>query len=443
MGIEGLWSFLRSKHAAVFRAYQPGEHAGKRFGIDAQLYARRMGDNLPQGFLDMAQRLTNIGVTPVFLFDGPKQKVKRFEHERRQAATDRHNVLCTARRDVVAELQNIRDRPVHEHAAAISAIAARPDLPRDVQSALATSDVLMVNVAGAAVPQTITLDVDVDQAIQHLQGRVETVQNYERHITDTEMRAVIDALDAHGVAFVYARGEGEQLGAQMLRNGEIDVLVTDDGDALPFGATVIMRDLFRESKTAEQTVALADVLSSLQISMEQFVDMAIMCGCDFTEARGLPGVGPVSALKIVREHHTIERYLASPAGVAKLAKLASSNPDFSLDKFQFAEARAVFRSLQDQVLYRSRALDPHAGPTPVYKRSSDSAAFVAHVPVQAAAASVAAAADSSEPPAKMARMELGTLVANSSQQAANSSQQAANSSQQAANSSQQATDSSE
>jgi len=43
------------------------------------------------------------------------------------------------------------------------------------------------------------------------------------------------------------------------------------------------------------------------MTYEEFVDLCILCGCDYTE--WLEGVGPVTAFKLIKEHKTIEKVL--------------------------------------------------------------------------------------------------------------------------------------
>lgn len=38
----------------------------------------------------------------------------------------------------------------------------------------------------------------------------------------------------------------------------------------------------------------------LNISLEQFTDLCILCGCDYTNS--IKGIGPVRALAMIREH---------------------------------------------------------------------------------------------------------------------------------------------
>ena len=56
-------------------------------------------------------------------------------------------------------------------------------------------------------------------------------------------------------------------------------------------------------------ISLEETLKSLKISREQLVDIAILTGTDYNE--GVKGIGPKTALKLVRKFGGIEKLLAS------------------------------------------------------------------------------------------------------------------------------------
>lgn len=378
MGVAGLWKFLRDKYPDVFEDVDDLQRVlgGQRLGLDTALFARRVGDDLVEGFLSQAANLQALGITPVYIFDGPRSQVKAHEHGRRAEAAARVVRSQDRRAEALAELETLRHTAGtdDDHRAGMQRIATGHHVPRDVRAALASGDV--IHVAGSAGAQQLQIEVNLDAAVDRIRERHahDQTQGQARHISDAEYRSVIQALDAQGIAVVYARGEAEHLGAQLLRQGVIDALATDDGDALVFGASVVVRNLFRTDPHRQQVVRLERVLQTLQLTLPQLVDFAILCGCDFTESRGLPGVGPVYAHRCLRQHGTLEHFLQAPAGLAKLAQIRRKYPAFALDQFQYAQARAVFHDRADQVAYRSRALDPAAGPPPPYERRPSVAA---------------------------------------------------------------------
>lgn len=48
----------------------------------------------------------------------------------------------------------------------------------------------------------------------------------------------------------------------------------------------------------------AVLLEDLGLTAEQFIDLCILCGCDYMGT--IPGIGPVKALALIKEHGNIE-----------------------------------------------------------------------------------------------------------------------------------------
>ena len=52
---------------------------------------------------------------------------------------------------------------------------------------------------------------------------------------------------------------------------------------------------------------LPDILAAMELTMPQFVDLCILCGCDYTDT--IRGIGPKNALKLIKTHGSIEKVL--------------------------------------------------------------------------------------------------------------------------------------
>ena len=122
-------------------------------------------------------------------------------------------------------------------------------------------------------------------------------------------------LDLLGVPWVQAPGEGEAQAAHMARRGDVWAASTRDYDSLLFGAPRLVRYLTiqgrewlpskgRSRKLEPKLIELGAFLGHLGITREQLVDLAILVGTDFNQ--GVKGVGPKTALKLVREHGRLE-----------------------------------------------------------------------------------------------------------------------------------------
>jgi flap endonuclease-1 len=124
------------------------------------------------------------------------------------------------------------------------------------------------------------------------------------------------ALTMLGIPYVQAPQEGEAQAAHMALRGDAWAANSRDYDSVLFGAPRLVRYVtisgqeFLPSKGVArplipELIELQRLLTSHGITREQLVDLAILVGTDFNE--GVKGVGPKTALKLLKIHGDIER----------------------------------------------------------------------------------------------------------------------------------------
>jgi len=118
-----------------------------------------------------------------------------------------------------------------------------------------------------------------------------------------------------GIPFVQAPSEAEAQTAYMALKGEVWAASSKDYDSLLFGAPRLLRYLtiygreFLPSKGVSrplqpELIELDKFLSSHEITREQLIDIAVLIGTDFNE--GLKGIGPKTAVNLIKKHGKIE-----------------------------------------------------------------------------------------------------------------------------------------
>jgi len=127
-------------------------------------------------------------------------------------------------------------------------------------------------------------------------------------VAEKESKMLLEFL---GMPVITAPGEGEAQCAWLERQGLVDAVVTKDADALLYGAGTVIENLAVKQRMTFQYL-LKPILASLGITREQLVDLAILVGTDYNP--GLPGIGPRTALKLVRAHGLIEDIITSNPG---------------------------------------------------------------------------------------------------------------------------------
>ena len=80
-------------------------------------------------------------------------------------------------------------------------------------------------------------------------------------------------------------------------------------DAVTFATPILIRKMAfaNAAKSEVQTVNYAKAVSGLGLTHDQFVDLCILMGCDYCDT--IKGMGPKTALKLIREHGTIEKII--------------------------------------------------------------------------------------------------------------------------------------
>jgi len=130
-----------------------------------------------------------------------------------------------------------------------------------------------------------------DLAVARLESRTQ-------RLTETIVETTRELLELLDVPIVDAPAEGEAQAAVMARRGDVDYAGTEDYDALLFGAPLTLRQL--TSKGDPELMDLDATLSEHDLTWEQLIDVAILCGTDFNE--GVSGYGPKTSVRAVREH---------------------------------------------------------------------------------------------------------------------------------------------
>ena len=122
-----------------------------------------------------------------------------------------------------------------------------------------------------------------------------------QRLTETIVETTRELLGLLDVPVVDAPAEGEAQCAHMARRGTVEYAGTEDYDALLFGAPQTLRQL--TSSGDPERMDLAATLAAHDLSWEQLVDAALLCGTDFNE--GISGIGPATAVDLLHDHEDL------------------------------------------------------------------------------------------------------------------------------------------
>ncbi|XP_053985945.1 flap endonuclease 1 isoform X2 [Hylaeus volcanicus] len=143
-------------------------------------------------------------------------------------------------------------------------------------------------------------------------GNVEDVEKFNRRLVKVTKEHAEDAkqlLQLMGIPYVDAPCEAEAQCAALVKADKVFATATEDMDALTFGCNVLLRRLtFSEArKMPVQEFHFDKVLEELQLSHDEFIDLCIMLGCDYTSS--IKGVGPKRAIELIKTHRSLEKII--------------------------------------------------------------------------------------------------------------------------------------
>jgi flap endonuclease-1 len=255
MGIKGIKNLIKKHAPSAFEPVNLNLLRGKTLCVDSSIFLYKFRYTYTTenfhilGFFNLINKYSSYDIKLIFVFDGcPPEAKFRILHERRKKKE---------------KLKERLDNFVHPEF--IDSDSEEPDLN---QQAL----------------------------IQRLEKSTRTVNR--QHSTD-----LMELLNSIGIPFFACPTEAEKGCVFLQKHGYADHILTEDTDSLTFGgSSIIFGNLICSLKT---------VLREMELSMEQFVDLCILCGCDYTTK--IRGIGPVNALKLIKKHGLIDNFPEIPA----------------------------------------------------------------------------------------------------------------------------------
>jgi flap endonuclease-1 len=245
MGIKGLLPFLKDRGCIQeFETWPEGVKIAVDVPIFAHkfIYSERAYEALEKKFLQFGNDLRLKKCEPIFVFDGERLEAKAKERLKRGVARDKQ-----LDRNAIKQSKIIED--LLDTGIEIFAPAGSPP-----------------EFHGLMVP------------------------------TKTEYASLKDFIVANGFDARSAKYEAEALCAHLVANGEAWAALTEDTDAVAFGAP---RSIFRFFGTPI-LVDLNDTLQKLNFTYDQFVELCCLLGTDFCEH--IYKIGPEASFKLMKKH---------------------------------------------------------------------------------------------------------------------------------------------
>lgn len=286
MGVKDLNKLIARHAPAAVRACQLSDFAGKTFAIDAYglLFSYKVVGGTPSGYLgllyDLCRKFRREKIDAVFVMDGEtlpqKHAARAVRQKRKVSATNR----LAERQQELGQVQKAHEKFVE------------------------TID--KTNLPSITPEQQQQLD-DLTAEMKMQEERVVSVEKQLVAITPEDVEAVTALFQAFGFGVAISKHEGEAGCVQLVERGAADFVVSNDTDVMCFGDVRVIQNLSQPiSMRVVDTERVRDIMG---LSRTEFVDMCILCGCDFSSK--LKKLASLGAYKAIQEYRSIELVVSS------------------------------------------------------------------------------------------------------------------------------------
>ncbi len=200
-----------------------------------------------------------------------------------------------------------------------------------------------------------------ENAVQ--EGRMEDALKYSKRtsvLTDSMVQESKTMLSILGIPHIQAPSDGEAAAAYLTKTGAAYAAASQDYDSILFGARRLVRNLAISGKrkvpnrnayidVEPEIIEYEKVLTETGLTHEQIVDVGILIGTDFNPD-GFPGIGPKTALKLVKENGRLEN-------IARIKDMLSQVPYQEIREIFLNPEKPEVGELQFGDVNREKVLD--------------------------------------------------------------------------------------
>lgn len=290
MGITGIYKLI-DKLANVSKKTCFASYKGKAIAFDTNallyryLYSGQQHSHLVQ-LGHLVCDLTEQKINGVFVFDGtaPKQKaaLKETREKRKREHLEKVQQLSE---QLLTKKQHIEDQGIK--------VCDRSP-PKEI------GDTLMKEM----------------EEYKQLSEKLDEVKKSTIHVSREQIQDAKELLRKIGQIVIEAHSEGEGTCAVMNRLGQVYAVIAEDADVIAFGGVRLIRGMGGYGKSEDGVsrrdqnmieYSIPGILQGWKLTPKEFVDVSILCKCDFTSK--IRDIGCNKALEAIKKHHSIENFL--------------------------------------------------------------------------------------------------------------------------------------
>lgn len=326
MGINGLKSLI--KKCAIPRKITHLRH--KKIALDTSIFEYRFLYRSPtteectrfviDGFLQQLRKFKRNNVIPIYVLDGKATQYKKALETRKKQRDKTTQRIQTFEEEIqqyestiISIDQSIVDIDIKKTGNIDGTIIIKEHDVIGQSEGNVESNVgdVEANVDLPKSPKTQKLYYEIHKRELHtkIEERRESVHKLTKQTRKptSENKVKIKKLfDLLNVPYIQSPEESDALFAYLMKNKKVDGVITEDTDMLPLACSSFICG-FDNPRIQMSEYYLKDVLNTLEIDYKQFVDLCILCGCDYAEK--ISQIGPKRGLMLIKKYKTIENII--------------------------------------------------------------------------------------------------------------------------------------
>lgn len=256
--------------------------SGQRIAVDTSIFLYQFicitnsgRGNYFDMFINMILWLLKNNIRPVFVFDGPPPPEKdRTKNERKAAKVKLENK--------VRELEDLLD---------ILDNYTVNDLPEEIQKRI--NEILETN----------TETFPLKKIVNELSIKFKKYNSQCIYVTKEDTKKIQDLLKYMGLPYINSEYEAEKTCSWLTFHGYTKAVLTRDSDVLAYAAPFFLRNVSANKEMCE-IICYQDLIDTVGLTKEEFIDFCIMCGTDYNY--NIPKIGPSKAYSLIQEFGSIE-----------------------------------------------------------------------------------------------------------------------------------------
>jgi flap endonuclease-1 len=148
---------------------------------------------------------------------------------------------------------------------------------------------------------------------ENAKKKIETIEDEEERIKLLKRSVVINKVQMNeckeilrslGLPVVESPEEADSQCAFLSKKNLVYGVASEDMDLLTFGSKYLLRNFSISKKKEMIEISLEKILEGFEMSMDQFIDLCILLGCDYTPTIG--GIGTKKAFSFIKKYKSIE-----------------------------------------------------------------------------------------------------------------------------------------